>query len=250
MESGFGITFSRQPGLDHFEMTDELTGFAFTDNHRAWWIPAYEGNRYEYHYTDSPLAKTKKVHTPITLETKDGLYISLHEAALTDYSSMALHHTKGNTFEADLYPWSDGIKVRGTTPFDSPWRTIQIADTPGGLIDNYLILNLNEPNKLKDVSWIKPGKYVGIWWEMHLQVSSWGSGDKHGATTENTKKYIDFAAENGFDGILVEGWNLGWDGDWTRYGDKFDFTTPLPGLRSGVPCRLRKEKRRHSHRAS
>jgi len=103
---------------------------------------------------------------------------------------------------------------------------IQIAGTAGGLITSYLILNLNEPNQLEDVSWIKPGKYVGIWWEMHLGTATWASGEKHGATTENTRRYIDFAAKYGFDGVLVEGWNLGWDGDWMRNSDKFNFTTP------------------------
>ena len=111
----------------------------------------------------------------------------------------------------------------------TPWRTIQIADTPCGLITSYLILNLNEPNKLGDVSWIKPGKYVGIWWEMHLGTSTWGSGEKHGATTENTKRYLDFAAKYGFDGVLVEGWNIGWDGDWQQNSELFSFTKPYDG---------------------
>ncbi len=205
-----------------------MTQFALTGDHRAWWIPAFQHNRYEYRYTDSPLSQTTKVHTPVTFETKDGLYLSIHEAALTDFASMALWRKQGNTFEADLVPWSDGVKVRGATPMTTPWRTIQIAETPGGLIDNYLILNLNEANKLSDVSWIKPGKYVGIWWAMHLGVSTWGSGPKHGATTENAKRYLDFAAKHGFDGVLVEGWNIGWDGDWVANGDKFSFTTPYP----------------------
>ena len=130
--------------------------------------------------------------------------------------------------KADLVPWSDGVKVRATVPHRSPWRTIQIGDNPGELITSYLLLNLNEPCKLADTSWIKPGKYVGIWWEMHLGKSTWGSGEKHGATTANTKRYIDFAAENGFDGVLVEGWNKGWDGDWTKHGDQFSFTEPYP----------------------
>jgi alpha-glucosidase len=225
---GFRYDIPSQPGLEGIEITDELTQFALTGDHRAWWIPAFEPNRYEYHYTDSPLSQATKVHTPVTFETKDGLYLSIHEAALTDFASMALWRKEGNTFEADLYPWSDGIKVRGETPMKSPWRTIQIADTPGGLIDCYLILNLNEPNKLADVSWITTGKYVGIWWEMHLGLSTWGSGPRHGATTENTKRYIDFAAKNGFDAVLVEGWNVGWDGDWGANGDKFSFTEPYP----------------------
>ena len=225
---GFRYRIPSQPGRQEIEITDELTQFALVDDHRAWWIPAYERNRYEYRYTDSPVSQTTKVHTPITFETKDGLYLSIHEAALTDFASMALWRREGNTFEADLVPWSDGIKVRGSAPVVSPWRTIQIADTPGGLIDNYLILNLNEANKLDDVSWIKPGKYVGVWWEIHLQNSTWCSGPKHGATTENTKRYIDFAAKHGFDGVLVEGWNVGWDGEWLDNAEKFSFTEPYP----------------------
>ncbi len=225
---GFRYRIPSQPGDKEIEITDELTQFALTDDHRAWWIPAYEGHRYEYRYTDSPVSLATKVHTPITFETKDGLYLSIHEAALTDFASMALTRTKGNTLEADLVPWSDGIKVRGSAPLISPWRTIQIADSPGGLIDNYLILNLNEPNRLQDVSWIKPGKYVGIWWEIHLTLSTWSSGPNHGATTENAKRYIDFAAKHGFDGVLVEGWNVGWDGEWLDNRDKFSFTEPYP----------------------
>ncbi len=224
-DDGIGFRYEIPMGNDSWEITNELTEFAMTGDHRAWWIGAYQGNRYEFRYTDSPLSKTEKVHTPITFETADGLYLSIHEAALTDFSSMALWRKSGNTFEADLYPWSDGIKVRGTGNIVTPWRTIQIADTPGGLIDNYLILNLNEPNRLEDTSWIKPGKYVGIWWEMHLDIASWGSGPKHGATTEKTKKYIDFAASNGFDGVLVEGWNHGWEVEW---GDSFNFTKAYP----------------------
>ncbi len=225
-DDGIGLRYviPSAPAGKELAITDELTEFAMTGDHRCWWIPAFEYNRYEYHYTDSPLSATNRVHTPITFETKDRLYLSIHEAALTDFASMTLWRKKGTTFEAELVPWSDGIKVRGATPLTSPWRTVQIADTPGGLIDNYLILNLNEPNKLEDTSWIKPGKYVGVWWEMHLNRSSWGSGPNHGATTENTKKYIDFAAKNGFDGVLVEGWNVGWDGDWTANGNVFSFT--------------------------
>ncbi len=225
---GFRYRIPAQPGLSKIEIADELTEFCLTGDHRAWWIPAYEHNRYEYRYTDSALSKTTKVHTPITFESADGLYLSIHEAALTDFASMTLWRANGNTYQADLVPWSDGVKVRGAAPMTSPWRTIQIADSPGGLIESYLILNLNEPNKIEDVSWITPGKYVGIWWEMHLGMSTWGSGPKHGATTPNTRRYIDFAARHGFDGVLVEGWNRGWDGDWTANSDSFSFTRPYP----------------------
>ncbi len=242
---GFRYLIPKQGGADSIEITDEVTQFVFPEDHRCWWIPAFESNRYEYRYTDSPLSKTDKVHTPITFETKSGLYISLHEAALTDFSSMALKRTGGTTFEAELYPWSDGVKSRGSLPMKSPWRTIQINDSPGGLIENYLILNLNEPNKLGDVSWVKPGKYVGIWWEMHLGVSSWSSGAKHGATTKNTKRYIDFAAKNGFDGVLVEGWNVGWDGDWMHGEGNFSFTKPYPDYDLNALAAYAKEKGVH-----
>jgi len=209
-------------------LMDELTEFNLAGDHSAWWIGAYQGNRYEYLYQNTPVSMVDTVHTPITMETKDGLYLSFHEAALTDFSSMALARKHTYDLEVDLYPWADGVKVKRELPFKSPWRTIQIGQTPGDLITSYLILNCNEPNKIVDTSWIKPGKYVGIWWGMHLSTMSWESGEKHGATTENTRRYIDFAAEHGFDGVLVEGWNIGWDGNWIANGDKFSFTKPYP----------------------
>lgn len=224
---GFRYEIPEQPNLSKFEIMDELTEFALTGDHTAWWIGAYQWNRYEYLYQQSSVSAIDTVCTPFTMETSNGLYLSIHEAALTDYASMTLARTGGHILKADLVPWSDGVKVKASTPMKTPWRTIQIADTPGGLITSDLILNLNEPNKLGDVSgWVKPGKYVGIWWEMHLGTSTWASGEKHGATTENAKRYIDFAAKYGFDGVLVEGWNIGWDGDWMQNSDKFNFTTP------------------------
>lgn len=223
---GFRYEIPEQPQLTDFEIMDELTEFVLTGDHQAWWIPAYWWNRYEYLYRRSSLSALDTVHTPVTMETKDGLFLSFHEAALTDFASMALKRSGDYTLKVDLFPWSDGVKVKTSTPMVTPWRTIQIADTPGGLITSYLILNLNEPNVLDNVSWIKPGKYVGIWWEMHLGISTWGSGDTHGATTENAKRYIDFAAKYGFDGVLVEGWNVGWDGNWIKNSDKFRFTEP------------------------
>lgn len=225
---GFRYEIPEQPSLNDIEILDELTEFALAGNHQAWWIGAYWWNRYEYLYQQSPISKIDTVHTPLTIETEDGLYLSIHEAALTDFASMTLMRKDGNVLEADLVPWSDGVKVKTSTPMFSPWRTVQIADTPGGLITSYLILNLNEPNKLGDVSWVKPGKYIGIWWEMHLDKSTWGSGPRHGATTVNAKRYVDFASVHGFDGVLVEGWNVGWDGDWIKNSDKFQFATPHP----------------------
>jgi alpha-glucosidase len=225
---GFRYEVPQQPHLEAFKIMDELTEFTLTGDHETWWIGAYQWNRFEYLYEKTPLSMVDTAHTHITMRTDDGLYLSFHEAALKNYSTMALERTYGYTLKADLFPWADGIRVRTAAPMVSPWRTVQIADTPGGLITSYLILNLNEPNKIDDTSWIKPGKYVGIWWEMHIDKSTWGSGPNHGATTENAKRYIDFAAEHGFDHVLVEGWNLGWDGDWYADGVVFDFTKPYP----------------------
>ena len=229
---GFRYEFPEQPSLGEFQIMDEQTEFAMPGDHQAWWIPAFQSNRYEYLYRNTSLGQLSagggSVHTPFTMETTDGLYLSIHEAALKNYSSMTLKAEDNLVFKADLVPWSDGILVKGQTPLQTPWRTIQIAEKPGDLITSYLILNLNEPNVLGDASWVKPGKYIGIWWGMHLDKWTWGSGPKHGATTENTKAYLDFAARHGFSGVLVEGWNLGWDGDWTAHGEQFNFTTPYP----------------------
>ncbi|MFQ5710024.1 MAG: glycoside hydrolase family 97 protein [bacterium] len=228
---GFRYELPEQENLKDFQIMDEETEFVLTGDHLAWWIPAYQHQRYEYLYKKSPISSIpndsiRAVHTPLTMETADGLFLSIHEANLTDYASMTLAPSANNTLLCDLVPWSDGVKVKATTPHKTPWRTIQIADNPGDLITSYLILNLNEPNKLGDVSWVKPGKYVGIWWGMHIGKYTWASGAKHGATTENTKRYIDFAAKHGFPGVLIEGWNVGWDGDWTQNGKLFKFTTP------------------------
>lgn len=229
-DDGFAFRYliPKQPGLTEIEIDDELSEFVLTGDHKSWWIPGLEPNRYEYHYTASPLSQVKKVHTPITLETQDGLYLSLHEAALIDYPATTLVRTNGYVLKTDLIPWSDGVRVRGQAPLTSPWRTVQISTMPGGLIESHLILNLNEPNRLADTSWIKPSKFVGVWWEMHLQQSTWGSGPQHGATTANVKRYIDFAARHGIAGVLVEGWNQGWDGNWIKNGDQFSFTQPYP----------------------
>ncbi|MBN1464775.1 glycoside hydrolase family 97 protein [candidate division KSB1 bacterium] len=225
---GFRYELPEQPNLATFDIMDELTEFNLADDATAWWIPAYGWNRYEYLYQATKTSELDTVHTPVTFETPNGLFLSIHEAALTDYASMTLRNIGGTALKADLVPWSDGVRVKAQTPMVTPWRTIQIADDAGGLITSCLILNLNEPNKLEDTSWIKPAKYVGIWWDMHLNTATWGSGPMHGATTERTMRYIDFAAKYGFAGVLVEGWNIGWDGDWVKYGDGFQFTAPYP----------------------
>jgi len=230
---GFRYEWPGQEHLASFEITDELTTFNMAGDHSSWWIPAFWDNRYEYLYRNTPITGihsdlVSAVHTPFTMATANGLYLTIHEAALVDYAAMALKVGGDTTLKCGLFPWSDGTKVKASTPHQSPWRTIQIAEQPGDLITSYLILNLNEPNQLADTTWIKPGKYVGIWWGMHIGIYTWGSGPNHGATTENAMRYIDFASEYGFDGVLVEGWNLGWDGNWTARGDKFSFTEPYP----------------------
>lgn len=228
---GFRYEWPEQEHLKDFQIMDEETEFVLTGDHRAWWIPAYQRERYEYLYKKTSISSIpgdsiRAVHTPLTMETTDGLFLSIHEANLTDYASMTLAPAKNHSLLCDLVPWSDGVKVKASTPHRTPWRTIQIAENAGDLITSYLILNLNEPNKLGDVSWVKPDKYVGIWWGMHINKYTWGSGEKHGATTKNTKQYIDFAAKYGFSGVLVEGWNVGWDGNWIANSELFKFTKP------------------------
>ncbi|MEM9302234.1 MAG: glycoside hydrolase family 97 catalytic domain-containing protein, partial [Pseudomonadota bacterium] len=210
------------------EIVDELTEFAIPGEPTVWWIPGRRFNRYEYLYHTTGMDAIHQAHTPLTLRQESGVHVSIHEAALVDYAGIVLDQRRPNVFEADLTPWSDGVKVKTAAPFNTPWRTIQISPDAVGLLNSDLILNLNEPNKLGDVSWVEPGKYVGIWWAMHIRTRTWGSGEIHGATTEETKQYLDFAAEHGFAGVLVEGWNIGWDGDWFHNGDLFRFTEPYP----------------------
>ena len=224
---GFRYEFPKQPAMDEVQIAEELTEFAIAKPATAWWIPAYEWNREEYLYSRTPLSEVGMAQTPITLRTDDGVHLTLHEAALVDYAGMNLVKADGGALRASLTPGSPAKVVR-RTPFTTPWRTIQIADRAGGLVESNLILNLNEPNALGDVSWFKPSKYVGVWWAMHLDQQSWATGPKHGATTENTKRHIDFAARYGFRGVLVEGWNTGWDGDWFANGWDFDFSKPTP----------------------
>ena len=225
---GFRYEFPDQPQLRQVNIIDELTEFAIAEPAIAWWIPAGEWNRYEYLYDKTPLAEVSQAHTPVTLKLASGVHVALHEAALVDYAGMWLRRVTGQRLKATLSPAASGPRVSRRAPFVTPWRTLQIADDAPGLYMSDLILNLNEPNKLGDVSWVKPYKYVGIWWAMHLGTKTWSSGPNHGATTEETRRYIDFAAANGFRGVLVEGWNQGWDGDWFARGDRFSFTEPYP----------------------
>ena len=225
---GFRYEMPDQPEIESLNIVRELTQFAVPPDAAAWWIPADRTNRYEWLYRQSGLEEIDRVHTPVTFRLPSGTHLSIHEAALVDYSAMTLLQEWTGGFRAALRPWSDGVLVKTAVPFVSPWRTIQIAPDAVGLINSSLILNLNEPNKLGDVSWVKPGKYVGIWWAMHINERSWGQDGVHGATTEETMRYMDFAAENGFVGVLVEGWNVGWDGDWQAAGDLFSFTESYP----------------------
>ena len=226
---GFRYEFPEQPNLTTVNIAEEVTEFAVADPATAWWIPAFQWNREEYLYSRTPLAEVGVAQTPMTIRTEAGLHISFHEAALVDYSGMNLQNEGHGRFRAVLTPSSDGAKVRRMAPFNTPWRTMQIADSAGGLVMNNLILNLNEPSRLPDVrSWFKPFKYVGIWWAMHLDKETWGPGPRHGANTANVKRYIDFAAANGFRGVLVEGWNEGWTDTWFASGKDFNFTRPYP----------------------
>ncbi len=225
---GFRYEFPQQAGLAEAIIDEELTEFAIAQPATAWWIPAGEPIHYEYLYSRTPLQEVPLAHTPLTLRSDSGLHVAIHEAALVDYAGMWLRRTEGQRLRAQLSPSAEGWKVRRALPFSTPWRTLQIADRAGGLVESDLILNLNEPNALGDVSWVKPAKYLGVWWSMHLDEESWATGPRHAATTAKTKKVIDFAAANGFRGVLVEGWNPGWDGNWVGNGYDFDFTRATP----------------------
>ena len=211
-------------------ITRELTEFNFLESHlaTAYWIPGQGRERYEYLYRTTPLQQVEKAHTPFTVEYTDGTHVAIHEAALIDYSGMSIQRQLLGKFTAHLAPRADGVLVKKSGSFVTPWRTITIGDEAVDLVNSFMALNLNEPSKIKDTSWINPGKYIGIWWGMHIDKFTWGSGPKHGATTERTLAYMDFAAEHGFDGVLVEGWNVGWDGDWIANSEIFSFTETYP----------------------
>ncbi len=276
---GFRYEFPEQRGFDTLIITDENTEFQLTGDHKCWWIPG-DWDIYEHLYNTTKvseidalalvnhksLAQTyipeNAVNTPVTMRTEDGIHLSFHEANLTDYAGMTLKvDTKTYKLTSELVGSErTGYKVKRALPFNTPWRTIQIADKATELIDSKLIVNLNEPNKLGDISWFKPMKYMGIWWEMHIDKASWDYGltqdengkwidtghahGRHGATTENAKKYIDFASANGIKGLLVEGWNTGWE-HWAGFEDRegiFDFVTPYPDYDIDEVVRYAKEK--------
>ncbi|MGE0771319.1 MAG: glycoside hydrolase family 97 protein [Cyclobacteriaceae bacterium] len=246
---GFRFEFPEQDGLGEVTLVDEHTQFNLTGDHKVWWQPG-DWDIYEYVYQTTPFSKINArkyfiegdhlgqtfvpenaVNTPVTMKTASGIYLAFHEADLTNYSDMTLKvDTTSLTMVSELVGNMEGFKAKLKTPFVTPWRTIQMSDRAGALIESRLIENLNEPNELGDISdWFQPMKYVGIWWEMHLNKSSWDlASGKHGATTKNAKRYIDFAAKNGIKGLLVEGWNTGWE-TWTDPNMRdtiFDFVTP------------------------
>ncbi|MCK5776515.1 MAG: glycoside hydrolase family 97 protein [Bacteroidales bacterium] len=226
---GFRYVFPNQLGIDSINITDEKTEFSFVDNHKAWYIPAYHEMKYEILYKEASINNLDTVHTPLTIETVDGLFLSIHEASLIDYASMTLYGNRTNTLKCDLVPWKDGIKVKAKGSFKTPWRSIQIAEKPGDLIESNIILNLNEPNKLGDVSWVKPMKYIGIWWGIHIGNWTFHQSPTLGATTENALKYIDFAAKYGFDEVLIEGWNEGFENSWgSDFGPKQNYIKSNP----------------------
>ena len=233
---GFRYELPQQAALaGEVVIEDELTQFRFATDGKAWWIPSNRRrlDRSEMLYSSSPLSLVDSVQTPFTLELQDGTWVVLHEAELVDYPRLFLANTNANAMEnrtlvAALAPMADGSKVRGRAPLRTPWRSIQLADRVEDLVPNVLTLNLNPPSRIDDTSWIQPMKYVGIWWGMHINTHTWTSGPIHGATTANAKRYIDFAAANGFGGVLIEGWNIGWDGDWIGNSELFSFTQEHP----------------------
>lgn len=241
----FKYDIPTQENITGLKVAEELTEFNLTGDHEAWWIPA-DYDSYEYLYTNSRVSEinsesmvgkheplpggiqnTRAVNTPVTLKTNAGLHLSIHEAALIDYPGMTLKLNDNQGFRSELVPNGKGYRADISLPFSSPWRTVQIANNAAELLLSDIIINCNDHNTLGDISWIKPMKYMGIWWGMHLGIMTWGPGESHGATTENAKKYLDFASEHGFDGLLIEGWNIGWEywADWEKV-DFFDFTQP------------------------
>ena len=223
---GFRYEFPDQPNMAKTNIADELTEFAFAQDGTAWWKPAFLWNREEYLYNKTPLSSVSTADTPVTIKLADGTHVALHEAALVDYSGMAVTRTEGTTLRANLTPGAGEAKVRKTGAWTTPWRTLIIADDAPGIYHSHLMLNLNEPNKLGDMSLFKPGKFAGVWWNMIKGEWSWARGPKHGATNAKVKQYIDFAAANNIPNVLVEGWNVGWDGDWFGNGWDMDFTKP------------------------
>ena len=220
-----GVAFRYEwevPDLDSLTVTDELTEFRFAEDGVSWSSPG-NFNTYELLYRELPVSAVENANTPFTFRV-DGTYGSIHEAALYDFPEMNLYRTDSLAFKAELAPLPDGIKARIPSKFMTAWRTIQVGDKAVDLINSSLILNLNEPSKIADTSWIKPQKYIGVWWGLHLGTHTWTMGPRHGATTENALRHIDFAAANNIQGVLFEGWNEDWE-NWGKT-QHFDYVKP------------------------
>ncbi|MFO8236148.1 MAG: glycoside hydrolase family 97 protein [Bacteroidales bacterium] len=232
-DDGLGIRYEipKQNDSKNIEITEEITEFNIAGDYSAWWIPG-DPDSYEFLYNNTKISEIDSVNTPITIQTDNNTFLSIHEAALTNYAGMRLkRNNEHNTLlTSDLIPWPDGIKVKSKLPLLTPWRTIQVGDKAGDLIESDMILNLNDPNKLNNLSYLEPMKYVGIWWGMHIDLNTWEEGPRHGATTEAAKRYIDFASNHNIKGVLIEGWNKGWESwlsgnnaqDYTQHTDDFD----------------------------
>ena len=226
-----------------FQIMDELTEMTLAHDAKAWSIPTNHTEYFEGIYKAGMLSQKDTVCTPLTIEYEKDLYLAIHEAALEDYASINLtpRSADGGAVRllTALTPWRSGVKVYAKGQLKSPWRTMIISKTAGGLLTSNLMLNLNEPSQIKDTSWIEPGRYIGIWWSIHKKQNTWEMGPTHGATTENVKRYMDFAARHGFSGVLAEGWNPGWG-----QGEKISYLESYPdfdmhevtryGLQKGV----------------
>jgi len=232
---GLGLRYRlpEQPSFERFVITDERTEFRFTDDHTTWWTPP-NYNSYQSLYDETPLSEVHGANTPVTMRASDvdgdALYLSLHEANLHDYAGMTIRRAADQppSFESDLVPLPDGTKVKADVPHQSPWRTITVGHSAGDLVESNLLVNLNPPRKIEDPEWIEPDTYMGIWWEIHTGKSTWAPGPDLGATTENMKRYIDFASDHDIPMVLAEGWNEGWGtGDRTVDGAVGE-ATPIP----------------------
>lgn len=225
---GVGFRYIFPDDLGEFRIRKELTEYKFARaDHKIWWMPRSEPY-YEAYGNHTAFDEIDCAYTPVTITGADGRFYSIHEAALFDFAKVNLVGSDASTLKTSLTKWSDGTGVYVTDTRTTPWRTIIITDRAGGLIESHLMLNLNEPCKIEDTSWCKPGKYIGIWWELHKYMRTWYYGPQHGATTERTKEYIDFAAAHNIQAVLVEGWNKGWDGNWMKNSTGFSFTEAYP----------------------
>lgn len=214
-------------GQGSLTIKHESTEFNIPNDSSVWWIPALGQNHYEHLYSRTGLQKIDTAHTPLTAELPNGSFLAIHEAALYEYGAMNLVPTEAG-LSTNNTPLQDGIIARVTLPFNVPWRTVIVSDTAVGLGNSKIMLNLNEPSRIEDTSWIKPAKFMGIWWGMFIGAFTWSSGERHGATTANALKYINAAKQLGIAGLLIEGWNETWDGDWTQNGDRMNHMQPYP----------------------